>query len=127
MLNGKRLAITTVLGIIAGFLSLWYLRVAYGMMPMAEEVMVILSWSVLGVAIGLSAWKLNWAGHGILMGIIFSLPQSFAFAWNGAGARGFWGWLFTGLVVGFLIELITVPILHARRPMPQTLQPHAGT
>ena len=126
MLNGKRLAITTVLGVIAGFLSLWYLRGAYGILPMAEEAMVVLSWSVLGFALGLSAWKINWVGHGILMGIIFSLPQAFAFLWNGGGATGFWGWLATGLVVGFLIELITIPILHTRRQTFQTPQPHAG-
>ncbi len=126
MLNGNRLAITTVLGFIAGFLSLWWMRIAYGVLPMSEEAMVVLSWAVLGWAIGLSAWKLNWAIHGIVMGIIFSLPQDFAFVWNGGKMRGFWGWLIVGLVIGFLIELITTPILHARRELLQTPQPHAG-
>ena len=126
MLSGKRVTITTILGIIAGFLSLWYLRAAYGVMPMAAEAMVVLSWSVLGFALGVSGWRINWAGHGIVMGIIFSLPQDFAFVWNGRGAGAFWGWLVTGLVVGFLIELITGPIFHARRLPVQQVQPHAG-
>jgi hypothetical protein len=126
MVDGKRLGITTVLGVIAGFLSLWWMRVSAGTMPVSEEAMIVLSWTVLGFAIGLSAWKANWAAHGIVMGIIFSLPQDFAFAWNGAGVMGFWRWLVAGLVVGFLIELITTPILHAGHQMYQTPQTHAG-
>jgi hypothetical protein len=128
MLNQKRLAITTVLGFIAGFLSLWWMRVAYGVLPMSQEAMLVLSCAVLGFAIGLSAWKIHWVWHGIVMGIIFSLPSDFANAWSGSGARGFWAWLVGGLVIGFLIELITTPILHERREMlpTQTPQPHAG-
>jgi hypothetical protein len=129
MLNQKRLAITTILGFIAGFLSLWWMRAAYGVLPMSEEALLVLSCAVLGFAIGLSAWKIHWFWHGVIMGVIFSLPSDFANAWGGGGARGFWAWLVGGLVIGFLIELITTPILHARRvalPVPPTPQPHAG-
>jgi hypothetical protein len=129
MLNGKRLAITTILGIIAGFLSLWWMRSAVGgMLPISEEAMIVLAQTILGFAIGLSAWRINWAAHGILMGIFFSLPVGFALAWQGGGAHAFWGWLLGSLVVGFLIELITTPIFHARRLIvpSQTPQPHAG-
>lgn len=126
-MNGKRLAITTILGIIAGFLSLWWMRAAAGaVLPVSEEAMIVLAQTVLGFAIGLSAWRINWAAHGILLGIFFGLPESFGFAWQGGGAHAFWGWLIGSLVVGFLIELITTPIFHARRSPVQVPQPHAG-
>jgi hypothetical protein len=126
-MNGKRLGITTILGIIAGFLALWWMRATMGVLPGAEEATVVLSWSVLGFALGLSGWRVNWAVHGFVLGFIFSLPQAFAFAWNGLGTRGFWDWIVAGLVIGFLIELITVPVFHARRRIAptQTPQPHA--
>ncbi|HWB87049.1 MAG TPA: hypothetical protein VG675_23100 [Bryobacteraceae bacterium] len=81
---------------------------------------------MLGFGIGISAWKAHWALHGIVLGIIFSLPGAADAVWNHAGALGFWGWLISGLVIGFLIELFASPIFHAssRRTI-QEPQPHA--
>ena len=126
MLSGKRLVLTTILGFIAGLVSLWWMHAASAMALVPAEVAgVILGRTILGFAIGLSAWRINWVLHGILLGIFFSLPQAFFSAWNG---QSFWAWLISGLVIGFLIELLSTPIFHARRPpLPIPHQPGRHT
>ncbi len=43
--------------------------------------------------------------------------------WNHSGAAGFWGWIVSGLVSGFLIELFASPIFHASS-RPVRHEPH---
>ena len=122
MVSGKRLVVTTILGFIAGLVSLWWMHaVSAAAILGAEAAAVILSRTILGFAIGLSGWRLNWAAHGVILGIVFSLPQAFFSAWNG---HSFWDWLISGLVIGFLVELLSTPIFHLRRPPIQL--PHPG-
>jgi uncharacterized membrane protein YagU involved in acid resistance len=122
MVSGKRLVVTTVLGLLAGLVTLWWMHATSTAVILATEAAaVILSRTILGFAIGLSGWRLNWALHGAILGIVFSLPQSFFSAWNG---HSFWAWLISGLVIGFLIELLSTPIFHLRRPSLEL--PHAS-
>ena len=119
MVNGTRLVLTTIFGIIAGLCTWWWI----GAIPAAEAWTVVLSRALLGFGIGLSAWKANWAAHGIVLGIIFSLPGAADAVWNHSGAAGFWGWIVSGLVIGFLIELFATPIFHSSR-QPVRHEPH---
>jgi len=121
MVNPVRLTVTTILGIIAGLGTWWWLHA----IPASEAWTVVLSRALLGFGIGLSAWKTNWAAHGIVLGFIFSLPGAAAAVWNHGAAAAFWGWIFSGVICGFLIELFASPIFHTsgRRAI-ATPQPH---
>ena len=121
MVNNVRLTLTTLFGIIAGLCTWWWM----GGIPAPEAWAVILSRALLGFAIGISAWRVNWAIHGIVLGILFSLPGAADAVWNHTGAAGFWGWIVSGLVIGFLIELFASPIFHhSGRRIGTTPQPH---
>ncbi len=119
MLSEKRLALTTALGVIAGLCTWWYL----GRIPPSEVWTVVLSRAVLGFAIGLSAWRTHWSIHGILMGIVFSLPGATDAVWVHMGMKGSVEWLVSGLVIGFLIELITTTLFHATPHWTMTPEP----
>jgi hypothetical protein len=121
MVNPVRLTLTTIFGIIAGLCTWWWL----GTIPAAEAWTVVLSRALLGFGLGISAWKTNWAVHGIVLGILFSLPGAADAVWNHGGPMAFWGWIVSGLISGFLIELFASPIFHAStRRVGTTPQPH---
>ena len=121
MTSPGRLTVTTILGIIAGLCTWWWM----GAIPAAEVWTIILSRALLGFGIGLSAWRTHWAVHGLILGIIYSLPGAAAGAWYFGTAAAFWGWIFSGIICGFLIELFASPIFHAStRRIPVTPQPH---
>ncbi len=109
MLSAKRLLIATILGFLCGLLSWVGARsVAPEAIPWSGVLAIVLSRTVLGFAIGLSAWRVAWWLHGLLLGLIFSLPAAFGGLWVGMGwYPGFVGPLVGGLIIGFLIELIT--------------------
>ena len=110
MVNGSRLTLTTILGIIAGLCTWWWM----GRIPGSEAWTVILSRGLLGFGLGISAWRANWAVHGIVLGIIFSLPGAADAIWIHGGGAAFWGWIVSGLISGFFIELFASPIFHVR-------------
>jgi len=115
MLSAKRLSIATVLGLVFGFLS-WLVAgyVVTTPIPWSGAVTIILGRGALGFAIGLSAWRISWWLHGLLLGFIFSLPAAFAallfgMNWN----PGFLAVLLGGLLIGFLIEFMTTVAFRA--------------
>ena len=86
MLSAKRLLIATVLGFVCGLLSWVGARaVAPDPIPWPGVFAIILSRTVLGFAIGLSAWRVVWWLHGLVLGLIFSLPAAFGGLWMGMG------------------------------------------
>ena len=115
MLSGKRVVIATILGLIFGVVAYLLAR------PMAPEggipgtgiVTLILGRGMIGFAIGISACRIGWWLHGIIIGLIFSLPMAFGAVWTGFGWTGLVGTLVLGIVFGFLIELITSVVFKA--------------
>ena len=75
MLTTKRVLIATIFGLIFGFIC-WGLASSGGGTAWYLALSIIVSRTILGFAIGLSAWRLGWWLHGILMGAIFSLPMA---------------------------------------------------
>jgi len=110
VLSAKRLISTTLLGLLFGIVC-WRLAASSGPSVWYLAVGIILSRTVMGFAIGISAWKIWWGLHGILMGIVFSLPAGFSAL--GKGASIFWWTIILGAVYGFLIELLTTKVLKA--------------
>lgn len=74
----KRLVIATILGLVFGF-------VCYGMASSGQNeisqilaINIILGSTLIGFGIGVSRFSFkHWSLHGIIMGLIFSLPAAF--------------------------------------------------
>ena len=121
-MNVKRVLIATALGLVFGVLS-WFLA-TYGAakpIPRSAIATIILGRTVLGFAIGISAWRVSWWLHGLVLGFIFSLPAAFSARLMGTQIGMQWTpdvaavlVLVLGLVIGFLIELLTSVVFKAR-------------
>ena len=116
----RRLLIATALGLVFGVLS-WFLATFAAPKPIPRSgiAAIILGRAVLGFVIGISAWKMSWWLHGLLLGFVISLPAAFAvrlmsmqlvMSPNVAALL----LLALGLVIGFLIELLTSVVFKAR-------------
>jgi hypothetical protein len=104
-MRGLRVLVTTILGFVFGIVC-WLLASSGGPMPAAMAWSIILSRTLLGFVIGISALKINYLVHGILLGFIVSIPMAFG-SLAVKGFKIFLGTLIMGIIYGFLIELIT--------------------
>ena len=119
MTKTRRILIATLFGVVFGFVC--YALASSGPEALAWPValQIILSRTVMGFAIGISSIKLQWVLHGILMGVIFSLPLAFSglMAPESPGFNPSWMFLATivmGIIYGILIELITSVLFRAK-------------
>ena len=117
MVYGKRLGIAVIMGIICGLLC------AVGGKTFAEEQMTnSVMWSLIfnrafiGFAIGISAWRLGWVLHGIVIGFLGTLAMS---VYGDVG--DFFMISIFGILWGFLIDLFTTVVFKA--PMKQAEAP----
>jgi len=109
----KRIIVATLSGLLFGFLCFGLARSTSGTIAWPIAVQLILSRTLIGFAIGISSINLrHWAIHGMVMGLIFSLPLAFSglmapespefsqaamFSWT----------VILGIIYGLLIEVIT--------------------
>ena len=113
MLNKKRLFIATLFGVISGFIC-WGLASSEGPTPWYFTLSTILSRTLIGFAIGISVIKIKWWLHGIIMGLIFSIPMALqGFYVPGKEMYIFLGTLIMGIIYGFFIELFTTVVFKA--------------
>ena len=113
MMYEKRVASTTVWGLIFGFV-LWAIARIPGAIPVSGAVGIVLSLTLLGFVMGISAWKIAWWLHGILLGLFFGIPVGFFAVCGELGwGRGFLLAVIGGIVFGFLIELLTTVFFKA--------------
>ncbi len=113
MLNIKRLIIATFFGIVFGFVC-WILSSSGGPQPWYNTLAIILGRTLIGFGIGISALKIKWWLHGIIIGFLFSLPPAFyAFYVPGREIFIFLGTIIMGVIYGFLIELLTTLVFKA--------------
>ncbi len=115
-MTAKRLILATIFGTIAGVICGWA-----SMSSVAEEIrsMVfvssLLNRMFIGFLIGISAWKVHWALHGTVLGLVGSLPLAVPLLWNqDAGFEAFIMIAIAGIVWGFLIELLTSVVFKAK-------------
>jgi hypothetical protein len=103
-MKAKRLIIATLLGVVFGL-----------------AINIILGRTLIGVAIGISRFSLkHWTLHGIIMGLIFSLPTAFGAMLGPENPEFNHTMLFIstivmGMIYGFLIELITSVLFKAKQ------------
>lgn len=98
-MSGQRVLVTTILGLIFGFISYLLARGA-GPLTCVIAWSIILYGALLGFIIGISGFKFNFVIHGIIMGAIVYLPAAlpsdqFVFIW------------LQGMVYGAFIEIIS--------------------
>ena len=124
MKNPKRLITATISGAFFGYIC--FILASSGPEPLAFPVVVqiIASRTLIGIAIGMSSLSLgHWSIHGLMMGLLFSIPLAFSglmapdspefsksavFIWT----------LVLGSVYGLLIELIVTKLFKAKAPVP---------
>lgn len=106
MVYAKRVTIATILGVLAGIVC--YLGTkSSGTIELTAAVVagIILNRTLLGFIIGISGWRINYLLHGLIIGLIASLPMAVY-----ADIQGFILVMIAGLVYGILIELITTKL-----------------
>ncbi|TKJ37980.1 hypothetical protein CEE37_13540 [candidate division LCP-89 bacterium B3_LCP] len=122
----KRFWLCLILGFIAGLICA---TVGNAQIPKDIRTMVfisvVLNRAMIGFVLGISAWKTNWAVHGIVIGIIGSLPLSIPLIWNPeAGFCVCGAYTLGGAIWGFVIELLTSVVFKAK--MVQEASPTAA-
>ena len=112
----KRFWLCLILGVIAGLICAW---TGYAQTPEDIRTMVfltaVLNRAFIGFVLGVSAWRLGWAPHGIVIGLLGTLPMSFPLLFTPvAGLFPFISYTIAGMVWGFLIELVTSGLFKAK-------------
>ncbi len=117
----KRLIIATILGVIFGFVCYGMASSGQNEIPLVLAVNIILGRTLIGFGIGISRFSLkHWSLHGIVMGLIFSLPAAFGAMLGPENPEFTHTMLFVstnvmGILYGFLIELITTVVFKAKK------------
>lgn len=117
----KRLIISTLLGLVFGFVCYGFASSGQNEISTILALNIILGRTLIGVAIGISRFTLkHWSLHGIIMGLVFSIPAGFG-AMLGPENPEFphimlmTSTIVMGMIYGFLIELITSVVFKARQ------------
>jgi len=116
MLSAKRVIIAIIFGIIAGVicLVLGMLRVPEVEFDAVMIVWIFINRTLIGFVIGISAWRIHWVWHGIILGGIVGLPFSYWMLLQGADFLNFIMVLLMSCFFGFFIELFTSAIFKAK-------------
>jgi len=104
MVKSSRLITTTILGLVFGIIVMLLKRYVGEPDPFwPDGISMLLIVTLLGVVIGASALKMNWAAHGALWGALFGV----FWAINVVGEASYLPCEFAGSVIcGFLIETL---------------------
>ena len=114
-MSTKRIIIATIMGAICGIIC-WKMASSNGELPAAIAASIFFSRVLLGFGIGISAWKMSWWLHGIIMGVIFSIPGAFGgLASPEQAVFIFVGTIGMGVIYGVVIELVTTVLFKAKQ------------
>jgi len=115
----KRIIIATLSGLLFGFVCFGF-ACSSGDMPTAVSLQIIASRTLIGFTIGISIINMHWALHGLLIGLIYSLPLGFSTLMAPENPEFtktamFVSTVVMGLLYGVLIELITSVFFKAKK------------
>jgi hypothetical protein len=115
MFNIKRFWLALLFGFVSGFVC-WGLMASGGQtLHWALILSTILSRGLIGFAIGISALRIKWWLHGMIMGLIVSIPMGLGgFMVPGRELFIFFGSVIMGIIYGFFIELFVSVIFKAK-------------
>ncbi len=117
----KRIIIATLSGLLFGFICFGLASSSPGKLPWPAAIQIIASRTLIGFAIGISCISLgHWVVHGLIMGIIFSIPLAFSGLMapeNPAFSKiNIFIWtIILGMIYGLLIEVITSVFFKAKQ------------
>jgi hypothetical protein len=120
MQKTKRIIIATLSGVLFGLVCFMLASGGSGQLPMPIALQIIFSRTLIGFAIGISCISMgHWSVHGLVMGIIFSLPLAFSGLMapenpEFSQAAMFISTVVMGMIYGFLIEVITSLLFKAK-------------
>lgn len=83
-MSKKRVTVATTVGLACGVLA--SVTEVYGFkhpLPPSLLTSIVLSRTVLGFIIGISAWRTSWWWHGMALGVVLNLPLALAVKWAG--------------------------------------------
>ena len=107
MLTTKRVVIATILGFIFGAVCCYMASTGPNPVDNATKLTILFSRALMGFTIGVSAIKLKWWMHGVLIGLIGSIPMIFPIIDQPSIV---FGTFLMGALYGFLIETITTKL-----------------
>ena len=116
----KRLIIATLSGVLFGFVCYGLASSGPGELACPVAIQIIASRTLIGFAIGISCLSLgHWSIHGLVMGMIFSIPLAFSGLMAPESPEfsktGMFIWtIVLGMIYGLLIEVITSLIFKAK-------------
>ncbi len=114
MLTVKRVIIATICGFVFGVICMF---LASSNPEPTEQITAAIKWTIIfsrglmGFTIGISAIRLTWWLHGIVIGAISSIPMFFSVI-DRPGILI--GTIVLGIIYGFLTELITTIVFKAK-------------
>ena len=113
MTRTKRILIATITGFICGFICMT-LASSNPSQPMTLgiKLSILFSRGITGFMIGVSALKLKWWLHGIILGAVGSIPMAFP-VMNDLNI--FIATFVMGIIYGFIIELVTSVLFKAKQ------------
>ena len=111
MLTTKRVVIATICGLIFGFVCLFFASSGPEPIPNIVKWSIVIGRTLLGFTIGISAIRLNWWLHGIVLGLIISIPMAIPTLDRIEIAIAT---VVMGIIYGFLTELITTVLFKAK-------------
>ena len=116
----KRLIIATILGLVAGFICYSLASSGGNEVGLYLALNILFGRTIIGFGIGISRFPMkHWAIHGLVMGLIFSVP--FAFGSMMGDNPDFTPWsmflasLIMGGIYGLVIEFITSVVFRAKQ------------
>lgn len=115
----KRFYLACIMGVLAGVVCV-FLSTNFGTEPMAKKMMasIFSSRVLIGFVIGISALRVGWALHGLLIGLVVSIPGAFSAMMSPAGQWSKWEMfamtIVMGMLYGFVIELVTSVLFKAK-------------
>ncbi len=107
MLTTKRVLIATICGFIFGLVCMYMASSGPNPIDNATKTVILFSRGLMGFTIGISAIRLNWWLHGLVIGLIGSIPMAIP-VFNDPGIAV--GTFVMGAVYGFLTEWITTKL-----------------
>ena len=114
MLSAKHVIIATICGVIFGFVCLGFATSnpdSASTLTTAIKLNIILSRTLLGFILGISALRLKWWLHGIVLGFISSIPMAVAVIDR---PEIIVGTIVMGMIYGVLTELVTSILFKAK-------------
>ena len=114
-MSAKRVAVATAFGLLTGIIC--YLGGRFGLKDNISTPMlfyILINRTLIGFVIGMSALRMHWSLHGVLMGIVVGLPFTAGCLLESENIETAVAALILGIVYGFIIELFTSVVFKMR-------------